>query len=682
MKKAKAPAVAPSPAVNQAVEDLVLEAMRTYGLYTNEDRAIPRLEDGLKPSQRRLTWASHESKFTSKVKCAEIVGYTMSAYHPHGDAALYGALVGLVQDRVPLFTGQGNFGTPAGDPPASYRYTEACLSPVARVLATDTPEMAVVPTVPSYNDKRQQPVFLPMRLPLLFANSSTGVGVGLNSVIPGFNLDEITRTCLTALADLPESENGDSAAALLALGDGAVAAYAESWRRAVAGHVTAPDVGSCDLLSGPEDVANLVTTGRGTLAYSCAWRVEPDAKVAGGNRVLVTGLCPDFDVQDFLASMTSASAPAEVTGARDETGSSSDDDAAAGGEDSEEARAPAASARPARSRAAPVKTGSEDRGNASPICSVSFLGGQATLDKFILPALRRKKVNRIVYLLPAKLAGVASALGVSVQTVAAAAEADAAAIRMASGGLADTLALWALARRDVVVASLSAQAAAIEGDIGRDRARVLARQHARKVIDILTTAPAESSSEDLAKALLEGLPGVFTRAQADVVLGMSVSSLSSGQVRAVERRIAEAEAQLAQVRAHQRAPWAYLRSQIQEALDWFRAQRPDLLCRQTRWLGAAAADGASMATATARAEGGPAALVAEAPLRWLAWGPAGFVAHAKASEVASIGGQGLPLAGCVPVRSGLTLVYASGRARRVLLPPPAPGADARLHHAA
>ncbi len=167
-----------------------------YALSVIVSRALPDVRDGLKPVQRRILYVMKElglwpnEKFT---KCANIVGNTIARYHPHGDQAVYEALVRLAQDfsmRYPLVIGQGNFGSIDGDPPAAYRYTEAKLSSFAVEMLADI-EKESVDFRPNYDNTRKEPVVLPAKIPQLILNGSLGIAVGMATNIPPHNLIEV-----------------------------------------------------------------------------------------------------------------------------------------------------------------------------------------------------------------------------------------------------------------------------------------------------------------------------------------------------------------------------------------------------------------------------------------------------------------------------------------------------------
>ncbi len=186
------------------------EATRTrylnYALSVITSRALPDVRDGLKPVQRRILYTMWQQRLTHEAKhrkSAKVVGDVMGNYHPHGDSAIYDALVRMAQPwvmRVPLIDGSGNFGSIDADPPAAMRYTECRLQPVATELLTELTQKTV-DYRPSYDGTREEPVVLPARLPNLLVNGSSGIAVGMATNIPPHNLSEVCNALLKLLAD-------------------------------------------------------------------------------------------------------------------------------------------------------------------------------------------------------------------------------------------------------------------------------------------------------------------------------------------------------------------------------------------------------------------------------------------------------------------------------------------------
>lgn len=172
------------------------EAYLDYAMSVIISRALPDIRDGLKPVQRRILYAMYEDglKSTAKFrKSATVVGSTLGRYHPHGDIAVYDALVRMAQDftlRYPLIIGQGNFGSIDGDPPAAMRYSEVKLSPLAEEMLEDI-DKETVDFMANYDGTREEPKYLPSKLPQLILNGAMGIAVGMATNIPPHNLTEV-----------------------------------------------------------------------------------------------------------------------------------------------------------------------------------------------------------------------------------------------------------------------------------------------------------------------------------------------------------------------------------------------------------------------------------------------------------------------------------------------------------
>ena len=180
----------------QEISQELRQAYLSYAMSVIISRALPDARDGLKPVQRRILYTMKElglwpnEKFT---KCANVVGTTIARYHPHGDQAVYDALVRMAQNfslNYPLLIGQGNFGSIDGDPPAAYRYTETKLSRFAVEMLADI-DKETVDFRPNYDNTREEPVVLPSKIPNLIINGSLGIAVGMATSIPPHNLTEV-----------------------------------------------------------------------------------------------------------------------------------------------------------------------------------------------------------------------------------------------------------------------------------------------------------------------------------------------------------------------------------------------------------------------------------------------------------------------------------------------------------
>lgn len=192
------------------LEEEMQRSYLDYAMSVIISRALPDVRDGLKPVQRRILYSMWQMGLKSQAKfrkSAAVVGEVLAKYHPHGDMAVYDALVRMAQDfslRYPLIEGQGNFGSIDGDNPAAYRYTEARLSPLAEELLFDL-EKETIDYIPNYDGTTKEPIILPARLPNLLINGATGIAVGVATNIPPHNLSEVCDA-LIYLIDHPEAD--------------------------------------------------------------------------------------------------------------------------------------------------------------------------------------------------------------------------------------------------------------------------------------------------------------------------------------------------------------------------------------------------------------------------------------------------------------------------------------------
>ena len=248
--------------------DALSERYLAYAMSTIMARSLPDVRDGLKPVHRRLLWAMQQLQLDPEAgfkKCARIVGDVMGKYHPHGDAAIYDAMVRLAQDfaaRYPLVEGQGNFGNIDGDNAAAMRYTEARLTAVAQAMLRGIDENTVDFRV-TYDGEEQEPVVLPAAFPNLLANGANGIAVGMATSIPPHNAGELCAAALHLIAD-PSADT----AALLA-------------------HLPGPDFPTGGVLvEPPEAIREAYETGRGGFRLRARWARE-ELK-AGTWRIVVT----------------------------------------------------------------------------------------------------------------------------------------------------------------------------------------------------------------------------------------------------------------------------------------------------------------------------------------------------------------------------------------------------------
>ncbi len=261
MARLIAPPPPPPPAAEPVnLRDALEERYLAYALSTIMGRALPDARDGLKPVHRRILYGMQILRLdpgTAFKKCAKIVGDVMGSFHPHGDQAIYDALVRLAQDfssRYPLVDGQGNFGNIDGDGAAAYRYTEARMTDVARLLLEGIDEDAV-DFRDNYSGDQQEPVVLPAALPNLLANGAQGIAVGMATSIPPHNLAELCDAALYLIAH-PNASTDQ----LLKFAPG-------------------PDFPTGGVLVEPkESIAETYRTGRGSLRLRARWAKEEGAR--------------------------------------------------------------------------------------------------------------------------------------------------------------------------------------------------------------------------------------------------------------------------------------------------------------------------------------------------------------------------------------------------------------------
>ncbi len=266
--------------------DIEIEMQRSYIDYAMSvivGRALPEVRDGLKPVHRKILYAMYDSGFRpdrSYVKCARVVGDVMGNYHPHGDTAIYDALVRLAQPwslRYPLIDPQGNFGSPGNDPAAAMRYTESRLSPLAMEMLREI-DQETVDFSPNYDGKSTEPDILPSRVPNLLINGSSGIAVGMATNIPPHNLREVAEGVFWAL-DHPDASDEELLDALLA-------------------RIKGPDFPTAGLIVGRDGIEDAYRTGRGSIRMRAVVTVEEDAK---GRTTLVVTELPYMVNPDNLA---------------------------------------------------------------------------------------------------------------------------------------------------------------------------------------------------------------------------------------------------------------------------------------------------------------------------------------------------------------------------------------------
>ena len=254
-KKDDMPPRRPEEIIDKNMEDVMHESMMPYSEYVILERALPRVEDGLKPVQRRILFTMHELGNTSDKphrKCARIVGDCLGKFHPHGDTSVYDALARMAQPfvmRTQLVDGHGNFGSIDGDSPAAMRYTEARMTPQAEAMLQDI-EKDTVGFHLNFDDTIKEPDLLPARFPNLLVNGCSGIAVGLATNIPPHNLGEATDAVIAQIDD-PKI----TTAQLMAIMPG-------------------PDFPTGGLLAKDEELVQAYETGRGKLKVRAKVHIE------------------------------------------------------------------------------------------------------------------------------------------------------------------------------------------------------------------------------------------------------------------------------------------------------------------------------------------------------------------------------------------------------------------------
>ncbi len=237
------------------IEEEMRRSYLDYSMSVIIGRALPDVRDGLKPVHRRILYAMHDMGVLHNrkhMKCAGVVGECLKKYHPHGDSAVYDAMVRLAQPwslRYPLIDGQGNFGSVDGDPPAAYRYTESRLTEIAEELLADI-DKDTVDFVANFDDTTVEPMVLPTRIPNLLVNGSNGIAVGMATNIPPHNLTEIVDGCITLVND-PHATLAD-----------------------LLKHVQGPDFPTAGFIYGRSGITEAYRTGRGRFMMRAKAAIE------------------------------------------------------------------------------------------------------------------------------------------------------------------------------------------------------------------------------------------------------------------------------------------------------------------------------------------------------------------------------------------------------------------------
>ena len=251
------------------LEEEMRESFLDYSMSVIVQRALPDVRDGLKPVHRRILFAMHElglSPDRPYKKSAAVVGDVLGRYHPHGDSAVYDAMVRMVQDfslRYPLIDGQGNFGSIDGDSAAAYRYTEAKLALIAEDILVDI-EKETVDLTDNFDGQRTEPAILPSRVPNLLVNGSSGIAVGLSTNIPPHNLNEVTAALKALLGDTEPSLS------------------------VLMRHLPGPDFPTGGFIVGRDGIRDMYEKGRGRIVMRA--RIVKEARRGGREQLVITEL--------------------------------------------------------------------------------------------------------------------------------------------------------------------------------------------------------------------------------------------------------------------------------------------------------------------------------------------------------------------------------------------------------
>jgi len=290
--------------------DIQIEMQRSYIDYAMSvivGRALPEVRDGLKPVHRKILYGMFDSGFRPErnyVKCGRVVGDVMGNYHPHGDSALYDALVRMAQPwslRYPMIDPQGNFGSPGNDPAAAYRYTECRLAPLAMEMMRDILE-ETVDYIPNYAGNTTEPIILPSRIPNLLVNGSEGIAVGMATRIPPHNLREVSAGVIWALGH-PEASDEELLDALIE-------------------RIKGPDFPTHGLIVGRDGIEEAYRTGRGSIRMRAVVTVEEDAR--GRTILVVTELPYQVNPDNLAESIADQVKEGKIGGIADIADESSD----------------------------------------------------------------------------------------------------------------------------------------------------------------------------------------------------------------------------------------------------------------------------------------------------------------------------------------------------------------------
>ena len=288
--------------------DIQVEMQRSYIAYAMSvivGRALPDVRDGLKPVHTRVLYAMYDGGYRPDrgfFKCARVVGEVMGIYHPHGDSAIYDALVRMAQPwamRMPLVDGQGNFGSRGNDPPAAMRYTECRLAPLAMEMLRDI-DKDTVDFRENYDGRSREPVVLPARFPNLLVNGSEGIAVGMATKIPPHNLREVAAGAQWYLDHFDATD--------------------DELLDALIERIKGPDFPTHGLIVGRRGIEDAYRTGRGSITMRAVVEVEEDAR--GRTQLVVTELPYQVNPENVAVKIDELAQDGRVGGiadVRDET---------------------------------------------------------------------------------------------------------------------------------------------------------------------------------------------------------------------------------------------------------------------------------------------------------------------------------------------------------------------------
>ncbi len=272
------------------------ESYLDYAMSVIVSRALPDVRDGLKPVQRRILWAmwdtglTHNAKFK---KSANVVGEVLGKYHPHGDMAVYDALARMAQDfslRYPLIDGQGNWGSVDGDSPAAMRYTESRISRIAEEMLMDI-EKETVNWIPNYDSTREEPRFLPAKLPNLLLNGTVGIAVGMATSIPPHNLDEVADA-IVHLTKHPDATVKD-----------------------LMQFIQGPDFPTGGIVYGKKSLEEAYSTGKGSITMRA--KAEIEERKSGSFQIVVTEIPYQVNKSDLVTKIAELVQEKKIEGIRD-----------------------------------------------------------------------------------------------------------------------------------------------------------------------------------------------------------------------------------------------------------------------------------------------------------------------------------------------------------------------------